>query len=102
MLFFILISIVFIAELIVAFAIIFNIIKADKNVNETNSFLKEANPKIDELVKICTKISEQLAELSPKYVKKTKDWIADIIISQAKSFLIGFLIVLLKKQIKKG
>ena len=101
MLFFILISIVFVAELIIVLAIITNLIKSDKKLQETNKFIEEANPKIAELTKLGTKISEQLTEISPLYVKKTKSWFDDFAFSQAKSILAGFLIFLLKKQIRK-
>lgn len=101
MLFLILISIVFIAEIIIASAIILNLFKTDKKITYTNEFLEEINPKIDELIKLGTKISSQLTEIAPMYVKKTKSWFADFVISQFKSILIGFLFVSLKKQLKK-
>ena len=47
-------TIVFIAELIIVFAILFNLIKFDAYINKTNELLVEAKPKIEE-VKIIKK-----------------------------------------------
>ena len=102
MLFSILILIVFVAEIIIAMAIISNLLKNDKKIKEANQLLEEVNPKIEELAKLGTKISEQLTEISPMYVKKTKSWFEDFVYSQSKNILAGFLIYLLKKEIKKA
>ena len=63
-------TIVFIAELIIVFAILFNLIKFDAYINKTNELLVEAKPKIEEVMKLVHGISEQILELTPIWVEK--------------------------------
>ena len=65
MVFKILISIVFIAELIIAFSIIFQLVKFDRAINKTIIYLEKTNPKINELLDLFHKISGQILELIP-------------------------------------
>ena len=44
--------IVFIAEIIIVFAILFNLIKFDIYINRTNELLVEAKPKIQEIMEL--------------------------------------------------
>ena len=73
MLFKIFTTIVFIAELIIAYTIISKLVQFDKMILETNAFVVEANPKIKEITRLVRKISDQIAELVPMYVEKLKE-----------------------------
>ena len=66
-------AIVFIAELIIVFAILFNLIKFDIYINKTNEFLIEAKPKIQEITELVHGISEQVRELTPIWVEKFRE-----------------------------
>ena len=90
----ILISIVFIAELIIAVSIIQNLKKIDKSIVEINKIINDANPKIKEVCCLAEKISEQMVELSEDFVFKFKEKQEDIAI---KSFLKILLAILLLK-----
>ena len=87
MVFVILISIVFIAELIIAFTVVSNLVKLDKCINESILFLEEAKPKLKELLEIVKKISEQLLELIPVWVENLKKERDKIILEQTRSLI---------------
>ena len=69
----ILISIVFIAEIIIAVTVIQNILRLDKAVIELNKMAEEANPKFHELFCLVKKISEQSVELSKDFAIRFKE-----------------------------
>ena len=91
MVFVILISIVFIAELIIAFSIIINLVKLDKNINEATVFIDNFNPKLKEVLELMSKISAQVAELVPIWVENLKKERDKIILNQTKSLISGIL-----------
>ena len=91
MVFVILISIVFIAELIIAFTVVSNLVKLDKRINESILFLEEAKPKLKELLEIVKKISEQLLELIPVWIENLKQQRDKIILNQTRSLISGIL-----------
>ena len=91
MVFVILISIVFIAELIIAFSIIINLVKLDKNINEATVFIDNFNPKLKEVLELMSKISAQVAELVPIWVDNLKKERDKIILNQTKSLISGIL-----------
>ena len=91
MVFVILISIVFIAELIIAFSIIINLVKLDKNINEATVFIDDFNPKLKEVLELMSKISAQVAELVPIWVENLKKERDKIILNQTKSLISGIL-----------
>ena len=66
-------AIVFVAEIIIVFAILFNLIKFDIYINKTNEFLIEAKPKIQEITELVHGISEQVRELTPIWVEKFRE-----------------------------
>lgn len=66
-------AIVFVAEIIIVFAILFNLIKFDIYINRTNKLLVEAKPKIQEIMKLVHGISEQIRELTPIWVEKFRE-----------------------------
>lgn len=101
MVFYILTSIVFIAELIIAGTILIYLFKTSKLLNEYNSLLTELKPKIKDLLNTCTKISEQLVELAPIFVEKIKSFFMNIIIGQFKNALAGLTFWLVKTEVEK-
>ena len=66
-------AIVFVAEIIIVFAILFNLIKFDIYINRTNKLLVEAKPKIQEIMELVHGISEQIKELTPIWVEKFRE-----------------------------
>lgn len=66
-------AIVFVAEIIIVFAILFNLIKFDIYINKTNKLLVEAKPKIQEIMELVHGISEQIKELTPIWVEKFRE-----------------------------
>lgn len=66
-------AIVFVAEIIIVFAILFNLIKFDIYINRTNELLVEAKPKIQEIMELVHGISEQIRELTPIWVEKFRE-----------------------------
>lgn len=66
-------AIVFVAEIIIVFAILFNLIKFDIYINRTNKLLVEAKPKIQEIMELVHGISEQIRELTPIWVEKFRE-----------------------------
>jgi len=101
MLFYFLISIVFIAEIVIAFATVTGLFKLNKVVNEYNSFIKETQPLIKDIMVTSRKLSEQFAELAPIIVKKIKSTLTNIIAGQLKSALGAITFWLVKKEVEK-
>ncbi len=66
-------TIVFVAEIIIVFVILFNLIKFDIYINRTNKLLVEAKPKIQEIMELVHGISEQIRELTPIWVEKFRE-----------------------------
>lgn len=98
----ILISIVFIAELIIAITIIQSLIKLDKKVLNLNLTLVKLNPKIKDISSLITKISEQWVIITQDFVDKTKKESEDILLKQLSKFLVGLLVLSLNfKFVKK-
>ena len=63
-------AIVFVSQVIIAFAIIFHLIKMDKEIKYWNNFLTEAKPKIKDIMVLAREISVQMTELAPAFVEK--------------------------------
>ena len=101
MIFYILISIVFIAELIIAGTILISLYKVNNRLVEYNSLVEELKPKIGDLFKIGTKISEQLIELAPIIVETIKSAVMNMVIGQLKSALAGVTFWLVKTEVEK-
>lgn len=68
----ILISIVFIAELIIAVTVIQNLLRLDKKVIELNDIVCESRGSVSDISVLMRKISEQWVVLSKDFVDKTK------------------------------
>ena len=100
MVFYILIAIVFIAELVISGTIISHLIKWGKLFREWNEFLDEEKSNIRSITETARKISEQLMELAPMCVENIKRIFAEIAIKNIKNMLVGILIWTVKRQIK--
>lgn len=85
-------TIVFIAELIIVFAILFNLIKFDAYINKTNELLVEAKPKIEEVMNLVHGISEQILELTPIWVEKFRKVRNELVRKQLESLMSSVLI----------
>lgn len=101
MIFYFLISIVFIAEIIIAITLLLNLFKADKLLIDFNEFLTEAKPELKELLKTVRQISEKIAEASPLIVKKAKSIIYNMIMGHIKSVIGGLTFWLVKTKVEK-
>ena len=101
MLFYFLISIVFIAELIITFAIIFNIAKIDKMLVEYNKFVDEVKPLVKDIMETMRKLSEEFSKLAPKLVDMIKNAAFDIVRGQLKSLIGALTFWLVKKEVEK-
>lgn len=73
MIFTFLITIVFIAELIIAMSIIIWLLRLDRKLNNLCNTVKAINPEIKEICVLGRKISSQIKELSTRFVDKVKD-----------------------------
>ena len=102
----ILISIVFIAELIIAITIIQNLIKFDNKILSLNTYLSEIKPSIADVSNLSKKISGQMVILSQDFIDKTKENSEDILCKYLSKLLISLLIISLNfkviKQIRKS
>ena len=67
MIFTILITIVFIAELIIGFALIMNLIKFDCRINKLNQDLLLIQPSLEEVCELVKAISFQIKEMAAEY-----------------------------------
>ena len=101
MVFYFLISIVFIAEVIIALFVITSLVKLDKILNSANIFLEEVKPKIKDIMQIVRKLSEQMIELAPIVRGKIKSVINKMVIDQLKSLLTGLTFWLVKTEVEK-
>ena len=91
MLFIFLITIVFIAELIITVAVITTLIKLDKKLKRADTFLEKAAPNIKAVCELIRGISEQIAELTPEWVEKFRETRDKIILKQLESLMAGIL-----------
>ena len=101
MVFYILTSVVFIAELVIAIALIFHLLKLSKMFNEYSSLITEINPKIREIMRLCNKISEQMLEFAPIIVNSIRDCIRNIFIEQIKNLISAFTFWAVKKEVER-
>ena len=92
---------ILIAELIIAFAIIFGIVSFDKKVNKLSAKIEESKPQLTEMLKNIRIESENL-------LKKVKDFCKFIeiqreryIINLIKNILVFFLLIISKGKSKK-
>lgn len=92
MLYTILITIVFIAELIITFTLIRALIKFDKMCLVADEILTEVNPKVKEISGLCAKISEQLVEFAEDFRAKIKQKEEDTTLKILNKTLVAILL----------
>ena len=96
-----LISVVFIAEIIIAIAIVNFLLRIDKEILAIDSNLAEMKPSISEISGLVRKISEQIQVLSEDYVEKIKNDSEEFLLRRLSKFLMGFLVLNLNFKIVK-
>ncbi len=101
MIFYFLITIVFIAELIITFALILNLIKLDKVFIKYNELVESVKPSMKELLITVRKISEQLVEFAPIVAEKAKSILTNLIMGHVKNALGALTFWLVKKEVEK-
>jgi len=101
MLFYFLISVVFVAELIITFALVSHLIKLDKEVNKYNVFIEEAKPLIKEMLQTTRQLSEEFLKLTPKIVDKIKLFALNLAKDQLKTLVGGLVFWLVKTEIER-
>ena len=89
----ILISIVFIAELIIAITIIQNILRLDKIVLKLDEQLLDSRTGIKDISELTRKISEQWKILAQDFVDNTRRDSEEILLKQFSKMLIGLLVI---------
>ena len=102
----ILISIVFVAELIIANAIIQALVKFDKKILSLDATITEITPGIKDVSSFIKKISEQWVILAQDFVNKAKRDSEDLLLKQFSKILVGLLVLSLNfkfvKRIRKS
>lgn len=102
----ILISIVFVAELIIANAIIQTLVKFDKKILSLDTTITEITPGIKDVSSLIKKISEQWVILAQDFVNKAKRDSEDLLLKQFSKILVGLLVLSLNfkfvKRIRKS
>ena len=99
MIFTFLITIVFIAEIIIAISVILNLLRLDKAVLNLSETIDVINPEVKEICTLGRKISFQLKELSQRFTQKVKDEREKFLTDKLVSVLLGALVW--KMNIKK-
>lgn len=101
MIFTFLISIVFIAELIIAIALLKILFNLDKKVLEINLKLVNSKDSINEICVLAKKISVQLKILSQDFVDKVKNKSENILLKEFSKILISITLLNLNFKIVK-
>lgn len=101
MIFTFLISIVFIAELIIAIALLKILFNLDKKVLEINLKLVNSKDSINEICVLAKKISVQLKILSQDFVDKVKNKSENILLKEFSKILISITLLNLNFKIIK-
>lgn len=101
MIFTFLISIVFIAELIIAIALLKILFNLDKKVLEINLKLVNSKDSINEVCILARKISVQLKILSQDFVDKIKDKSENILLKNLSKILISVVLLNLNFKVVK-
>ena len=88
-----LISIVFIAEIIIAITVIQNLLKLDKTIISFDETLTTVKPSLKDVCELCTKISGQSVEFSKRFVDKFKRDQEDAILRALSKLLIAIMLL---------
>lgn len=91
MIFLFFISIVFIAELIIAFTVFNSLFKLDIKINKLSEALINKRADIKDITALAKAISEQLKELSEEFVDNFNEKKEEIILSLVKSLMSAIL-----------
>lgn len=91
MIFLFFISIVFIAELIIAFTVFNSLFKLDIKINKLSEALINKRADIKDITALVKAISEQLKELSEEFVDNFNEKKEEIILSLVKSLMSAIL-----------
>lgn len=92
MIFTFLITIVFIAEIIIAISVVLNLLRLDKAVLNLSETIEVINPEVKEICTLGRKISSQLKELSQRFTEKVKDEREKFLTDKLVSVLLGTLV----------
>ena len=92
MLYTFLISIVFIAELVILFSLISALLRLDKMLISLDKTVTETKPGIKDIGQLVCKISEQWVELAEDWVESVKEKEEDMLIRQINKMLIAILL----------
>ena len=92
MIFTLLITIVFIAELIITLAVMIALLRLDKKVLEADSTLELLKPELKEVCKLVKNSSSQVRELSIRFVEKVKEHNDNLWTAQFVKLLSGILL----------
>lgn len=101
MVFKVLITIVFIAELIITFTILYFLYKFDKRILGIDGTLDAVKPQIKSISELVRKISEQIYELTPVWVNDIKKSLEKILLEQTKSIMTGILFWIINIKVLK-
>ena len=101
MIFYFLVSIVFIAEIVLTIFLLGILHKLDKNIIKYNALLNDLNPSIKDILNTYQDLSKELLNLAPIVTSKLKNIIKDIVIGQLKSFVGALTFWLVKKEVEK-
>lgn len=93
MIYTILISVVFIAELIITITILQNLIKLDKAILNLDSSIEVTKSGVKDICVLFRKISEQWVILAQNFVDKTKRDAEDAMLKQVSKALVSLLVV---------
>ena len=88
-----LISIVFIAEIIIAIAIIQSLHRLDKTVLEFDATVQAAKSGVEDIANLSKNISYQLVELAEQFVEKFKQNQEDIFLKHLSKILMALLLL---------
>lgn len=83
--------IVFIAEIIILIATITALLRLDRAICEINFFVIELKPKLENVVILVRKISEQLVALAPIWVENFNKAKETFIVEQIQKVLVTFI-----------
>lgn len=101
MIFYFLISIVFVAEFIITIAVILHLIKLDKGVNKYNAFITEAKPLVKDMLHTTRQLSEEFLKLMPKIVENIKLFALNFAKDQLKSLVGALVFWLVKTEVER-
>ena len=95
------IAIVFMAELVIACAIIINLIKLDKCIIKYNAFITDIQPKIKDIAELIRLLSEQAIEFANHYSDRIKLFFKNIVFNQMQNILSAITFWAVKSTIEK-